>query len=272
LTKLGDANIVRKIILVLPHSKYESIITILHNMEDLSKMTLAIVTGKLVAFEMSRKMGQEEASSSSKSIALICGEKKKKKGKQVETSSSSSSSSEEEEEDDDDDDDVEESSDDDQASISSDSIDNEETIKLIQGVEMLIRKLNVKGVPIQIEDCIFTNRRRESKERMDAMDAAREGTLWKIVQLTSPHPRIRKRRRHARPRLSQQSRLGMIHQVKMKPNTRGAAASRLEALRFTPIQDRLSASPPCCSPDTHSPLQDVYRENSWEVLPKFYLG
>jgi hypothetical protein len=150
LTKLGDADIVRKIILVLPHSKYESIITILHNMEDLSKMTLAIVTGKLVAFEMSRKMGQEEASSLSKSIALTCGEQKKKKGKQVETSSSSSSSSEEEEEEDaDDDDDVEESSDDDQASTSSDSSnDNEETIKLIQGVEMLICRLNFKGVPI----------------------------------------------------------------------------------------------------------------------------
>ena len=29
---------------------------------------------------------------------------------------------------------------------------------------------------------------------------------------------------------------------------------------------------PYCSPDTHSPLQDVYRENSGEVLPKFYLG
>ena len=29
---------------------------------------------------------------------------------------------------------------------------------------------------------------------------------------------------------------------------------------------------PYCSPDTHSPLQDVYRENNGEVLPKFYLG
>ena len=30
-------------------------------MEDLSTMTSAIVIGKIVAFEMSRKMGQEEA-------------------------------------------------------------------------------------------------------------------------------------------------------------------------------------------------------------------
>ena len=39
LTKLDDADIVRKIISVLPQKKYASIITILHNMEDLSTMT-----------------------------------------------------------------------------------------------------------------------------------------------------------------------------------------------------------------------------------------
>ena len=69
-TKLDDTNIVRKIISVLPQRKYASIITILHNMEDLSTMTPPIVIGKIVAFEMSCKMGQEEASSSSKGKAL----------------------------------------------------------------------------------------------------------------------------------------------------------------------------------------------------------
>ena len=44
-------------------------------------MTPGIVIGKIVAFEMSRKMGQEEASSSSKGKALACSEKKKMKGK-----------------------------------------------------------------------------------------------------------------------------------------------------------------------------------------------
>jgi len=157
LTKLGDADIVRKIISVLPHSRYASIITILHNLEDLSKMTPAILIGKLVAYEMSRKMGQEEATSSNKATALTCDEQKKMKGKNVESISSSSSSSEGEEEDEDD----EESSDDDQASTSSNSsIDDEETIKLIRGVEKLIHKLNINGAPIQIEDCIFTNQRR----------------------------------------------------------------------------------------------------------------
>ena len=55
-------------------------------MEDLSTMTPDIVIDKLVTFEMSRKMGQEEASSSSKGTALACSEKKKVKGKQDETS------------------------------------------------------------------------------------------------------------------------------------------------------------------------------------------
>jgi hypothetical protein len=137
----------RKIISVLPQNKYANIITILHNMEDISTMTLAIVIGKIVAFEMSRKMGQEEASSSSKGKALACSEKRKTKGKQVETSSSSSSSSEDEDEDDDDDDDDDESSDDDQSSSTTSDLD-EESIKLINKVEKMIQRLNVKGVPI----------------------------------------------------------------------------------------------------------------------------
>jgi DNA replication protein DnaC len=39
INKLGDADIVRKIISLLPQQRYVSIITILHNMEDLSTMT-----------------------------------------------------------------------------------------------------------------------------------------------------------------------------------------------------------------------------------------
>jgi hypothetical protein len=53
INKLGDADIVRKIISLLPQQKYGSIITILHNMEDLSTMTPTIVIGKIAAFEMS---------------------------------------------------------------------------------------------------------------------------------------------------------------------------------------------------------------------------
>ena len=101
-------------------------------------MTPGIVIGKIVAFEMSRKMGQEEASSSSKGKALACSEKKKMKGKRVESSSSSSSSSE------DDDDDDEDSSDDDQSSSSNSDLD-EESIKLINKVEKMIQKTQCQG-------------------------------------------------------------------------------------------------------------------------------
>jgi hypothetical protein len=45
-------------------------------MEDLSQMTLALLIGKIVAFEMSRKMGQEE-DASSRSYAFKCKEHKR---------------------------------------------------------------------------------------------------------------------------------------------------------------------------------------------------
>jgi hypothetical protein len=54
INKLGDADIVRKIISLLPKQKYGSIILILHNMEDLSKMIQTILIAKIAAFEMSR--------------------------------------------------------------------------------------------------------------------------------------------------------------------------------------------------------------------------
>jgi DNA replication protein DnaC len=52
ISKLGDADIVRKIISLLPQQRYGSIITILHNMEDLSQMTPTILIGKIAAFDM----------------------------------------------------------------------------------------------------------------------------------------------------------------------------------------------------------------------------
>jgi hypothetical protein len=94
-------DIVRKIISLLPQQRYGSMITILHNMEDLSIMTSTIVIGKIVAFEMSQKMGQEEPTSS-RPYAFACDEKK---GKEKAPTPSSSSEEEEEEECDDDEDD-----------------------------------------------------------------------------------------------------------------------------------------------------------------------
>jgi hypothetical protein len=55
INKLGDADIVRKIIFLLPQQRYGNIIIIIHNMDDLSTMTPTIVIGKIAAFEMSRK-------------------------------------------------------------------------------------------------------------------------------------------------------------------------------------------------------------------------
>jgi hypothetical protein len=79
INKLGDADIVRKIISLLPQQRYESIITILHNMEDLNTMTPTIVIGKIATFEMSRKMGRQEVPTSSRPYAFACDERKGEK-------------------------------------------------------------------------------------------------------------------------------------------------------------------------------------------------
>jgi hypothetical protein len=97
INKLVDADIVRKIISLLSQQNYESIITILHNLEDLSKMTPALIIREILAIKMSQKMGQEEATSSM-SYAFACDEKNK--GKKAPNSSSLSEEEEYEEEDD----------------------------------------------------------------------------------------------------------------------------------------------------------------------------
>jgi hypothetical protein len=70
INKVGDVDIVRKIISLLPQQRYRSIITILYNMEDLSTMTPTIVIRKIAAFEMSRKMGRQEEPTSSRPYAF----------------------------------------------------------------------------------------------------------------------------------------------------------------------------------------------------------
>jgi uncharacterized protein YdaL len=157
INQLGDADIVTKIISLLPQWKYGSIITILHNLEELSQMTLALVIKKIVAFEMSRKMGQEEATSST-SYTFACDEKKKGKKKAPSTSSSS------EEEDKYKDYDDEE---DDQASVS--SFKDEEIIWCVRKVMRMIHKINLMGVPLQVEDLLLTLAWKSKKKRMLCM-------------------------------------------------------------------------------------------------------
>jgi hypothetical protein len=58
-----------------------------------SSSSLTIVVGTIVAFEMSRKMGQKEEPTSSRPYAFVCDEQKRMNGK-----NKAPSSSEEEEE------------------------------------------------------------------------------------------------------------------------------------------------------------------------------
>jgi hypothetical protein len=147
--KLGDADIVRKIISLLPQQIYGSIITILHNLEDLSQMTPTIVIGKIVAFEMSWKMGQQEEPTSSKPYGFACDEHKKMKGKKKAPSSSEEEEQEEE--------DV------DQPSTS--SLKDEETVRRVRKVMRMIHKINLMGVPLQAEDLLFNIDRKKQRKR-----------------------------------------------------------------------------------------------------------
>jgi hypothetical protein len=135
INKLGDADIVRKIISLLPQQRYGSIITIIYNMEDLSIMTLTIVIGKIAAFEMSRKMCRGEESTSSRPYAFACDERKGKK--KAPTPSSSSEEGEEKESDDEGDNQPQKS-----------SSEDEETIRRVRKVMRMIHKINLMGVPM----------------------------------------------------------------------------------------------------------------------------
>jgi hypothetical protein len=105
-------------------------------------MTSTLVIGKIVAFEMSHKMGQEEEPTSSKTYAFACDEHKRMKGKKKAPSSSSSS----EEKDDDEEGDG-------QASISSSK--DEEMVRRVKKVMRMIHKINLMGVPLQVEGLLF---------------------------------------------------------------------------------------------------------------------
>jgi hypothetical protein len=138
INKLSDVDIVNKFISLLLQQNYGSIITVLHNMEYLSQMTMALLIDKIVAFEMSQKMGQEETSSS-RGIAFTCEEHKRTKvKKKIESSSSSSEEEEYEEEEDNDEDD--------QPSTSSSKDENK--IRRVKKVMRMIHENNLMSVPL----------------------------------------------------------------------------------------------------------------------------
>jgi hypothetical protein len=63
LTKLSDEDISRKIIQVLPKSTYSTIVAYFHLFEDLSKMKPSQVLSKVIAHELSMKIGKEPSPS-----------------------------------------------------------------------------------------------------------------------------------------------------------------------------------------------------------------
>jgi hypothetical protein len=73
----------------------------------------------------------------------------------------------------------------------------------------MIRKINLMGVPLQVEDLLF-NIGRKSKEREDASHAGRRDTLETPLQ-TWPNPQMG----GAKARLLQMSKLGIALQAKM---------------------------------------------------------
>jgi hypothetical protein len=152
INKLGDADIVRKIISLLTQQRYGSIITILHNMEDLSTLTPTTMIGKIAAFEMSRKMCWGEEQTSSRPYAFACNERK---GKKKAPTPSSSSEEEEEEQNDDEEDNQPPTS----------SSEDEETIRRVRKVMRMIHKINLMGVPLQVEDLLFNIVRKKQRKR-----------------------------------------------------------------------------------------------------------
>jgi hypothetical protein len=116
-------------------------------MEDLDTMTPTIVIGKIAAFEMSRKMCRGEEPTSSRPYVFACDERK---GKKKAPTPSSSSEEEGEEEDN-------------QPSTS--SSEDEETIQRVGKVMGMIRKINLMGVPLQVEDLLFNIDRKRQRKR-----------------------------------------------------------------------------------------------------------
>jgi hypothetical protein len=104
-----------------------------------------------VSFDMLRKMGQQEEPTSSRPYAFACDERKGKK-----KAPTLSSSSEEEEE---------ESDDDKDNQPSTSSSEYEETIRCVRKVMVMIRKINLIGVPLQVEDLIFNIDRKKQRKR-----------------------------------------------------------------------------------------------------------
>jgi hypothetical protein len=115
-------------------------------------------------------MCRGEEPTSSRTYAFACDERKGKK--KAPTPSSSSEEEEEEEESDDDEDNH----------PSTSSTEDEERIRRVGKVMGMIRKINLMGVSLQVEDLLF-NVDSKSKERDDTSHAGRRPTSGTTIQL-----------------------------------------------------------------------------------------
>jgi hypothetical protein len=151
-------------------------------------------------FEMSRKMGRQEDPTYSRPYAFACDERK---GKKKAPTPSSSSDEEEEEE-----------SDDEDNQPSTSSSEDEETIQRVGKVMGMIHKINLMGVPLQVENLLFN---------IDKKNQRKEGcfTCGEKSHFRDSCPDMAKPQKGgAKARRLQVSKLGMTLQAKMNPQGR----------------------------------------------------
>jgi hypothetical protein len=141
-------------------------------------------------------MCRGEEPTSSKPYAFACEERKGKK-------KAPSSSSEEEEE--------EESDDDEDNQPCTSSSKDEETIRRVGKVMGMIHKINLMGVPLQVEDLLFNIDRKKQRKR--GCFACGEKGHFRDNCPTMAEPK----KERSKGKALKVSELGMILQVKMNP-------------------------------------------------------
>jgi hypothetical protein len=152
---------------------------------------------------MSRKMCRGEEPTSSRPYAFACDERKGKK-----KAPTPSSSSEEEEE--------KESDDDEDNQPCTSSSEDEETIRRVGKVMGMIRKINLMGVPLQVEDLLFNIDRKKQRKR--GCFACREKGHFRDSCPNMAEPK----KGRSKGKALTSVKLGMIFQAKMNLQERAA--------------------------------------------------
>ena len=148
LNKMSLADVVRKILCVLPIDKYGHVVTMLHQ-GDLSTATLTSILGKINAHEMYMHINPQDSSSSSKKekkdLALKAPHKDKSKKIEVESLTSS---------------------------------DDDATIALmVRTTTKMLKKLNKNGANFDSKKKFFTSSKRKPISEMDCYNCGELGHL-----------------------------------------------------------------------------------------------